>query len=108
MEVLRAKHDFKDISIRRMSRGAASPDAVEAGFWDMGETDEPVDQIRRAACARDVELIVRNRFDPPRQWSGDRGQRSAPQSGRWIRDYSVTEGSLASWEPCLSAGCRVP
>ena len=56
--------------------------AVEGRVLEGRETDEPVDQARRQARARDVELVAQNRVDPLRQQSGNLGQRPLP---RWRR-----------------------
>ena len=56
--------------------------AVEGRVLEGRKTDEPVDQARRQAGARDVDLVAQNRVDPLRQRSGNLGQRPAPRRRR--------------------------
>ena len=56
--------------------------AVERRVLEGRETDQPVDQTRRQAGARNVDLVAQNRVDLRRQGSGDLRRRPAP---RWRR-----------------------
>ena len=56
--------------------------AVEGRVLKGRETDQPVDQARRQAGARDVDLVAQNRVDPLRQRSGNLRQWPFPRRRR--------------------------